>query len=357
MGRGALRLRAGLVGALLGALGLAALSGCEREPPLPTVAIVRPPDGATLPSKRVVFEAKGSLPDGAPEGEAQLRYRWDFGDGRTLETESAIVEHLYDDPGVYTVVVVASDARGNESPPASVVITVENAPPRAQLRAEPVRGEAPLLVRFDASQSQDPDGAIRSYTWDFGDGRVVVTEGPRVQHEYEEPGTYDVILQVTDDDGDTALATLTVVVRRPERALKPRLWEVRMVVTPEGRHVFEPEVLLVEPGDVVRWVCAGGCPHTTTAYPQGVPAGGPVWDSGPLAQGERYELKIPPDAPEGTYPYACALHAELGHLGLLGVGRFGPLSEAFLRGVPPRVRAELERLLDEARTLYGGPER
>ena len=340
----------GFAGMLLGALG--ALTGCEQGPQLPTVEITHPPDGATLPSKRVVFKAEGRLPKSAQDG--RLRYRWDFGDGSTLKTESATVEHLYEDPGIYTVVVVASDEQGNESAPASVVITVENARPQAELRAEPTQGEAPLLVKLDASGSRDPDGEIASYTWDFGDGQIVVTEDPYAVHEYREPGAYEVILQVTDDDGDTAAASLTLTVRKPQRVLKKRLWEVRIFVTPEGRYVFEPEVLLVQPGDTVRWVCAGGCPHTVTAYAAGVPAGGPVWDSGPLAQGEIYELEIPPDAPEGTYPYACTLHEGLGHLGLLGVGRFTPLSDEFLAGVPSRVRAELQRLLREAQELYGG---
>lgn len=346
---GSLVLALGLVGMMLGIL--SALAGCERRPPLPTVEITRPPDGATLPSKRVVFKAEGQPPKSAQDG--TLRYRWDFGDGHTLEAEGATVEHLYEDPGTYAVVVVAFDEQGNESAPASVVITVANARPQAELRAAPAQGETPLRVELDASSSRDPDGEIVSYTWDFGDGQIVVTEEPYTVHEYQEPGTYEVLLQVTDDDGDTAAASLTLTVRKPQRVMRERLWEVRVFITPEGRYVFEPAALLVQPGDTVRWVCAGGCPHTVTAYATGVPAGGPVWDSGPLAQGEIYELTIPPDAPEGTYPYACTLHEGLGHLGLLGIGRFTPLSEEFLAGVPSRVRAELQRLLREAQGLYG----
>jgi plastocyanin len=340
----------GLVGIVLGTL--SALAGCERTQQLPTVEITRPPDGATLPSKRVIFKVEGKLPKSAQD--RTLRYRWDFGDGRTLETENVIAEHLYEDPGTYTVVVVAFDEQGNESAPASVVITVENARPQAELRAAPAQGETPLRVELEASGSYDSDGEIVSYTWDFGDGQIVVTGEPYAVHEYKEPGTYEVLLQVTDDDGDTAAASLTLTVRKPQRVVRERLWEVRVFITPEGRYVFEPAALLVQPGDTVRWVCAGGCPHTVTAYAAGVPADGPVWDSGPLEQGEIYELVIPPDAPEGTYPYACTLHGGLGHLGLLGVGRFTPLSEEFLAGVPSRVRAELQRLLREAQELYEG---
>ena len=54
-------------------------------------------------------------------------------------------------------------------------------------------------ILFDASPSYDRDGFIVLYEWDFGDGtnsqKVVVA------HAYNESGTYDVTLTITDDDG------------------------------------------------------------------------------------------------------------------------------------------------------------
>ena len=53
-------------------------------------------------------------------------------------------------------------------------------------------------VNFDASKSVD-DGEIVSYKWDFGDGTHA--NGVMVSHSYFKEGAYQVILNVTDNDG------------------------------------------------------------------------------------------------------------------------------------------------------------
>lgn len=66
-------------------------------------------------------------------------------------------------------------------------------------------------VSVDAIDSTDPDGTIASYAWDFGDGHS--GEGVTANHSYEEPGTYQVKLKVTDDAGasDTAAKSVTIL--------------------------------------------------------------------------------------------------------------------------------------------------
>jgi outer membrane protein assembly factor BamB len=46
-----------------------------------------------------------------------------------------------------------------------------NQAPTALASANPSAGPAPLSVQFSAAGSTDPDGAIASYAWDFGDGQ------------------------------------------------------------------------------------------------------------------------------------------------------------------------------------------
>jgi PKD repeat protein len=71
--------------------------------------------------------------------------------------------------------------------------------PVASASASPPAGRAPLTVGFDGSASCDPDGAIVSHHWDFGDGAVA--EGDRATYTYNAVGRYNVTLTVTDDSG------------------------------------------------------------------------------------------------------------------------------------------------------------
>jgi len=71
-------------------------------------------------------------------------------------------------------------------------------------------------VSFDATGSQDPDGEIVEYWWDFGDGGVDL--GERVVHTYREPGGYDVTLTVADDGGGTVAVVRSVVIWEPDTA-------------------------------------------------------------------------------------------------------------------------------------------
>ncbi|MEW5936568.1 MAG: PKD domain-containing protein [Candidatus Thermoplasmatota archaeon] len=70
-------------------------------------------------------------------------------------------------------------------------------------------------IQFDASGSYDPDGAIASYEWDFGDNSIGT--GAVISHAYPDDGTYTATLTVFDDDGASAIDTcvITVLNRAP----------------------------------------------------------------------------------------------------------------------------------------------
>jgi PKD repeat protein len=68
---------------------------------------------------------------------------------------------------------------------------------------------APLDVVLDAGASEDTDGTIVSYDWDFGDGSS--DSGAVVRHTFA-AGTHTVTLTVEDDEGDSSESTQSVVV-------------------------------------------------------------------------------------------------------------------------------------------------
>ena len=74
-------------------------------------------------------------------------------------------------------------------------------------------------VIFNASKSTD-DGEIVSFEWNFGDGTS--GNGAIVSHSYTKEGIYQVILNVTDNDGLHNLATLAVTATaRKQRGYVP----------------------------------------------------------------------------------------------------------------------------------------
>ena len=85
-----------------------------------------------------------------------------------------------------------------------------NQPPTAAFDFTPTNPIAGGWVQFNASASSDNDGTISSYAWNFGDGTT--SSGMTRYHQFAAPGTYTVVLTVTDNDGATNTVSHTVQV-------------------------------------------------------------------------------------------------------------------------------------------------
>ena len=88
---------------------------------------------------------------------------------------------------------------------------IPNVLPIADVEVDRTSGLAPLTIHFDGTGSFDPDGSIRRYEWDFGDGSRGV--GGEIAHTYSRGGTFTATLTVTDRRGATASASVEMVVR------------------------------------------------------------------------------------------------------------------------------------------------
>lgn len=175
---------------------------------------------------QVNFDASGSYD---PDGQI-VSYYWDFGDGTT--GSGVTVNHLYEDDSDfnndgynegYTVTLTVTDNDG-ATDKSQVVIYVDNPAPVAHFSFSPSNPYTFDEVIFDASASYDPAGIIIqpskiiSYYWDFGDGSY--GEGMITTHSYEDNGSYQITLTVTDDDGATSLSSQWIEVRNQNPVAK-----------------------------------------------------------------------------------------------------------------------------------------
>ncbi|GAA5227763.1 LamG domain-containing protein [Paeniglutamicibacter antarcticus] len=152
------------------------------------------------PTPRVSTELSGwSLAVDASSstaGDAPITsYAWDFGDDAT--GSGAQAEHRYDADGDYTVTLTVTDGNSLSSS-TSVQLTVVNDLPVAAFTVD----VDALDIVVDASASNDANGEIASYSWDFGDGTE--DSGVTANHSYAGPGNFQVRLTVTDIDGGSA---------------------------------------------------------------------------------------------------------------------------------------------------------
>lgn len=90
----------------------------------------------------------------------------------------------------------------------------KNQLPTAKIDTNLTSGLAPLTVQFSGAGSNDPDGKIVDYSWDFDDGTGT---GVTTSHIYRAKGTYNVTLTVKDNKGGTATAYATITVTENQK--------------------------------------------------------------------------------------------------------------------------------------------
>jgi PKD repeat protein len=187
------------------------LSCGDQAPNLrPTAAITTPGQDTTVAVDAPVdFQGSANDADGTVASHA-----WAFGDGGTGSVADP-GPHPYGTQGTYTVTYQVTDDGGAASIPDTVLVTALPGP--VATIASPGRDTTVTLadpITF-AGAASDPDGAVASHHWEFGDGSVATVEDPGA-HLYAARGTYTVTYRVTDDDGVTSRPdTVTVEVNEP----------------------------------------------------------------------------------------------------------------------------------------------
>ena len=148
---------------------------------------------------------------GSTDGDGSISsYEWTFSDGD--EAGGATPEKDFAATGTYDATLTVTDDGGlTHSTTHQIPVVKPNVPPTA---AFTVSCEY-LVCDLDGGTSTDSDGTIDDYAWDFGDGETGTGATP--EHTYAEPGTYEITLEVTDNQDATDDASSTeVVVGEPQ---------------------------------------------------------------------------------------------------------------------------------------------
>ncbi len=147
------------------------------------------------------------------------KYHWEFIDGETSNEPNPT--YTFDQVGTYDVVLTTTDSDGLTSTDTVTIVVTEknNEAPVAKVTANPTLGVAPLEVQFIGNTSTD-DHSVASYYYDFKDGSTTSNSNP--SHSFTEPGTYEVLFTVKDENGLEDSKNITITVAAPEQNEAPK---------------------------------------------------------------------------------------------------------------------------------------
>jgi PKD repeat protein len=180
----------------------------------PSAAFSVSPSGPT-PGSAVTF-VSSSTPG---SGSSITGYTWNFGDGTPAQpTSSPAIHHTYSARNKYTVTLTVTNSAGQTST-STQTVTVDNPPTAAFTPSATVAAPGTGISFNGAASTPGSGGAIRDYSWNFGDGTAQDTGGtPTTAHTYATTGTYTATLTTTDDLDVASSTTTVITVDQPSAA-------------------------------------------------------------------------------------------------------------------------------------------
>ncbi len=183
----------------------------------PTIAFVNPTDGAQLNEGTLTFDItfeKGELDLDLNSFQLLVNGVDVSADAQVTPAGATYTPSAPLPTGQNTATASIADKVGI-SQSTTISFEVLTAGLQAIADCSPTSGPIPLAVRF-RSRGEFPGGSIVRYRWDFeGDGVFDTSDAVArdYTHTYQQKGTYDALLEVTSNLGNTATDTCTLDAR------------------------------------------------------------------------------------------------------------------------------------------------
>jgi len=206
----------------------------------------------------------------SPAGHALIEFEWTTSDNRNAQGSQ--VNFTFDRIGTYTLVLRVTDTQGLKGTAIQTITVIPiaslelntNTNPIARFELSTDHGTIPFSLHLEGSTSQDEDGQIISYEWISSDGQTA--QGSSADFQFNQAGTYNVSLRVTDDKGGIATHSQLVQVASdgglatdnqkptarfsiiPDRGVAP------LTLSLDGRRSFDPDGVVRD----YRWFTSDG---------------------------------------------------------------------------------------------------
>ena len=164
------------------------------------------PDKIIEEGNAVIFDGRGSS-----DNVKIINFTWIFYDRISITLFGARPNYQFDNHGNFSVILNVSDESGNWQTDSMNVTVLDITSPIADAGPDQTVDED-SIVTFNGSGSTD-NGAIINYTWTIIDGKEVSLFGINTIYEFNSPGQYIVILNITDSNANWDTDTLTVYVK------------------------------------------------------------------------------------------------------------------------------------------------
>jgi len=185
-----------------------------------------------------------------PEGPINT-YFWDFDDGNN--TKGAEVKHSWSNNGRFNVSLLVTDSDGGSNNTLYSVLIMNREPVALAYDQMVMTLETVVL---DSANSTDADGYIAAAKWTLHNNTVLT--GKKVSTIYSQNGVYQIVLNVSDDDGasNDILFWITVNNRDPT----PRINSTALNINSSENVTFDAYKSYDDDGYITNytWIYPGG---------------------------------------------------------------------------------------------------